>query len=70
MAESSSHHPCDWGRALATAVSQLLEQVAASTGIEPGREPGGTDLMLHIADVPTGAAITVTWAPTPTPTED
>ena len=65
VAESSSHHPCDWGRALASAVSHVVEEVIDTTGIDPCREPGGLDLVLHVDDVPGGAAITVTWLPTP-----
>lgn len=69
-AESSSQHPGDWGRALASAVSQLVEQVIETTGIDPCREPGGLDLSLHIASSPGGEAITVTWVPGPKDTEE
>ena len=65
VAESSSHHPCDWGRALASAVDHVVEQIIDTTGIDPCRAPGGLDLGLHVGDAPGGAAITVTWLPPP-----
>ncbi len=64
-AQSSSQHPGDWGRALASAVSQLVEQIIDTTGIDPCREPDGLDLSLHITGLPGGKAITVTWLPAP-----
>lgn len=62
-AQSSSQHPSDWGRALASAVSQLVQQIITTTGIDPCREPGGVELSLNISDLPGGEAITVTWLP-------
>ena len=69
-AQSSSQHPCDWGRALASAVSQLVEQIIDTTGTDPCRESGGLDLSVHITDRPGGEDITVTWLPTPTHAEE
>ncbi len=69
VAESSSHHPCDWGRALASAVDHVVEQIIDTTGIDPFRAPGGLDLVLHVGDVPGGAEITVNWLPPPANTE-
>ena len=63
-AQSSSQHPCDWGRALASAISQLVEQIIDTTGIDPCREPDGLDLSLNITELPGGEDITVTWLPT------
>ncbi|WP_207344819.1 hypothetical protein [Arthrobacter sp. E3] len=68
--EASSQHPADWGRALATAISQLVEQIIDTTGIDPCREPGGLDLSLHITGLPGGKSITVTWQPNPASTEE
>lgn len=65
-AESSSQHPCDWGRALASAVSRLVEQIIDTTGVDPCREPGGLELSVNIVDLPGGEAITVTWLPSAT----
>ncbi|MDJ0313875.1 hypothetical protein [Arthrobacter sp. H35-D1] len=69
-AESSSQHPGDWGRALASAVSRLVEQIIDTTGIDPCHEPGGLDLSLHITGLPGGEAITVTWMPASKGTEE
>ncbi len=69
-AQASSQHPADWGRALATAISQLVEQIIDTTGVDPCREPGGLDLSLHITGLPAGKAITVTWQPKPVNTEE
>lgn len=70
QAQSSSQHPCDWGRALASAVSQLIEKIIDTTGMDPCREPGGLDLSLHLSDLPGGETITVTWLPVPIDTEE
>lgn len=67
---SSSQHPHDWGRALACAVSSLVEQILDTTGMDPCCEQGGLDLTLNINTLPGGAEITVTWLPIPTVTED
>lgn len=69
-AQASSQRPGDWGRALASSISQLVEQVIDTTGSDPCREPGGLDLSLHITGIPRGKAITVTWLPTPANTEE
>ena len=68
--QASSQHPGDWGRALASAISQLVEQIIDTTRIDPCREPGGLDLSLHITGLPGGKAITVTWQPMPVNTEE
>ncbi len=70
VAQSSSQHPCDWGRALAGAVSQLVEQIMDTTGIDPCHEPAGLDLSLHISDLPGGKRITATWQPDPSAIEN
>lgn len=69
VAKASSQHPCDWGRALASAVSQLVEDIIETTGIDPCREPLGLDLSLHISDLPGGKTITAMWVPAPPTTE-
>ncbi|MFQ4149817.1 hypothetical protein AAGW05_14175 [Arthrobacter sp. LAPM80] len=70
VTESSSQHPCDWGRALACAVSQLVEQIIDTAGIDPSHEPAGLDLSLHLSDLPGGKRITATWQPDPSATEN
>lgn len=70
VAKASSLHPCDWGRALASAVSQLVEQVIEITGIDPCSEPDGLNLSLHISDLPGGKNITAMWMPGPPTTEE
>lgn len=74
--EASSTHPEDWGRATALALSQLVQEIIATTGTDPCRDPEGLDVSLHIKEVPEGEAITVTWrdrtadAPLQPPAED
>ncbi|MET3922481.1 hypothetical protein [Arthrobacter sp. UYEF20] len=58
---ASSTRPADWGRALARAVSLLIEQIADTTGSDSCRAPGGLDLSLHVTALASGEAITVTW---------
>ena len=55
---------------MASAVSQLVEQIIDTTGVDPCRKPGGLDLSLHITDRPGGEDITVMWRPTPTGAEE
>jgi len=59
--EASSTHPEDWGRATALALSQLIQEITATTGTDPCRDPEGLDVSLHIKAVPEGESITVTW---------
>ncbi len=59
--ESSSTHPADWGRAMALALNELIEEIIAETGTDPCRDPKGLDVSLHIHAVPTGEAITAIW---------
>ncbi|MBT2566257.1 hypothetical protein J7I84_07045 [Arthrobacter sp. ISL-85] len=59
--QASSTRPADWGRALAQAVSLLIDQVTALTGSDPTRAPEGLDLSLHVTALPAGEEITVTW---------
>ncbi|UKA64449.1 hypothetical protein [Arthrobacter sp. FW306-04-A] len=59
--EASSTHPADWGRAMALALNQLIQEVTAVTGTDPCRGPNGLDVSLHVKAVPTGEAITVVW---------
>ncbi|BAS12067.1 hypothetical protein AHiyo8_03700 [Arthrobacter sp. Hiyo8] len=59
--EASSTHPADWGRAMAVALNQLIQDIIAATGTDPCRDPEGLDVSLHINAVPTGEAITVVW---------
>lgn len=66
--EASSRNPHDWGRALACAVSGLVEQILQSTGTDPCRGATGLALTLHITERPGGEAITVTWQPSATET--
>ncbi len=66
-AQASSQHPYDWGRALASAVSQLIEQIIDVTGVDPCNDPLGVNLSLNIRAIPGGEAITATWLPGQTP---
>lgn len=59
--EASSTHPEDWGRATALALSQLIQEIIATTGTDPCRDPEGLNVSLHIKAVPEGEAITVSW---------
>ena len=59
--EASSTHPADWGRAMALALNQLIQEVTAAAGTDPCRDPNGLDLSLHVKAVPAGEAITVVW---------
>ncbi|GAB2708136.1 hypothetical protein ACX801_04270 [Arthrobacter bambusae] len=59
--EASSTRPADWGRAMALALNELIEEIIAETGTDPCRDPKGLDVSLHIHAVPTGEAITVVW---------
>lgn len=59
--EASSTRPGDWGRAMALALDRLIQEIIASTGTNPCRDPGGLDVSLHIQAVPDGEAITVIW---------
>lgn len=59
--EATSTHPADWGRAMALALNQLIQEIIADTGSDPCRDPQGLDVSLHISAVPAGEAITVVW---------
>jgi hypothetical protein len=59
--EATSTHPADWGRAMALALNQLIQDIIAATGTDPCRDPEGLDVSLHINAVPAGEAITVVW---------
>ena len=59
--EASSANPADWGRAMALALSQLIQEIITATGTDPCRDPEGLDVSLHIHAVPTGEANTVAW---------
>ena len=50
--------------AQSSSISQLVEQIIDTTGIDPCREPDGLDLSLNITELPGGEDITVTWLPT------
>ncbi len=68
--QSSSPHPCDWGRAMAHAVHRLIDQITSDAGSDPCREAAGLNVTLNITETERGATITVTWLPTPADNEE
>lgn len=60
---SSSKHPCDWGRAMAVALTRLVDQARADGRDIEHENLYGVDLRLRIAEAEHGVQITLLWGP-------
>lgn len=69
-AEASSRHPQDWGRAMAAAMTDLVEQRREDGGRVDHEDLYGEDLHLVIGAVRGGVEITLTWQPEGEPEDD
>lgn len=58
---SSSKHPADWGRAMAVALSRLLDQARMDGHDIERNNLFGADLHLTIAEAEDGVQITLRW---------
>jgi hypothetical protein len=59
---ASSKHPGDWGRAMAKAMAELVNQAAEIDGVGH-EELYGENLHLVIKETEDGVEITMTWDP-------
>lgn len=59
---ASSKHPRDWGRAMALAMADLVEQADNITG-RGHEELYGEELRLVIREIDDGVDITLSWTP-------
>jgi hypothetical protein len=62
-AEASSRHPQDWGRAMAAALTDLVEQVREDGRQVEHEDLYGEELRLVIGAIRGGVEITLTWLP-------
>jgi len=62
-AEANSRHPQDWGRAMAAAMTDLIEQRREDGGLVEHEDLYGEDLRLVIGAIRGGVEITLTWIP-------
>jgi hypothetical protein len=62
-AEASSRHPQDWGRAMAAALTELIEQRRDDGGDVSHEDLYGEDLNLVIGAIRGGVEITLSWVP-------
>jgi hypothetical protein len=62
-AEASSRHPQDWGRAMAAALTDLIEQRREDGSEVRHEDLYGEDLRLVIGAIRGGVEITLTWIP-------
>lgn len=60
---SSSKHPCDWGRAMAVALTRLVDQARAEGHDIEHDNLYGADLQLRIVEAEHGVLITIQWDP-------
>ena len=61
--ESSSKHPHDWGRAMAVAISRLVEMAHEAGDVVENENLYGEDLHLFVRETEEGADITMSWTP-------
>lgn len=62
-AEANSRHPQDWGRAMAAAMTDLIQQRREDGGLVDDEDLYGEDLRLVIGAIRDGVEITLTWIP-------
>lgn len=60
---SSSKHPCDWGRAMAVALTRLVDQARADGHDIEHDNLYGARLDLTITEAEHGVQITLLWDP-------
>ncbi|MEO8220934.1 MAG: hypothetical protein ABI563_09135 [Specibacter sp.] len=60
---SSSTHPADWGRAMAVALTRLVDQARADGHDIESDQLYGAELHLTIAEAEHGVQITLRWSP-------
>lgn len=58
---SSSKHPCDWGRAMAVAMTRLVEQARPNDPTNKHEYLYGSRLDLIITEAERGVEITLQW---------
>ncbi|GAB3550273.1 hypothetical protein GCM10027404_17190 [Arthrobacter tumbae] len=61
--ESDSKHPQDWGRAMAVAISRLVELAHEAGDVVEDENLYGEDLHLYLTETEEGANITMSWTP-------
>ncbi|MFJ6280422.1 hypothetical protein [Arthrobacter subterraneus] len=61
--ESDSKHPSDWGRAMAVAMSRLVELAHEAGDVVEDENLYGEDLHLYVTETDHGANITMSWTP-------
>ncbi|KRF08586.1 hypothetical protein ASH00_02445 [Arthrobacter sp. Soil782] len=61
--ESDSKHPQDWGRAMAVAISRLVELAHEAGDVVEDENLYGEDLHLYLSETEDGANITISWTP-------
>ncbi|WP_299166360.1 hypothetical protein [uncultured Arthrobacter sp.] len=61
--ESDSKHPQDWGRAMAMAISRLVELAHEAGDVVEDENLYGEDLHLYLAETDEGTNITMSWTP-------
>jgi hypothetical protein len=61
--ESDSKHPQDWGRAMAVAISRLVELAHEAGDVVEDENLYGEDLHLYLSETEHGANITMSWTP-------
>lgn len=61
--ESDSTHPHDWGRAMAVAISRLVEMAHDAGDVVEHENLYGEDLHLCVTETEHGANITLSWTP-------
>lgn len=60
---SSSKHPHDWGRAMAVAISRLVEQADQAGDVVEHENLYNEDLHLFVEENDDGVDITMSWTP-------
>lgn len=61
--ESDSKHPHDWGRAMAVAISRLVDLAHEAGDVVEHENLYGEDLHLYVTETDDGANITMSWTP-------
>lgn len=61
--ESSSKHPHDWGRAMAVAISRLVELAHEAGDVVEHENLYGEHLQLFVRETDDGVDITMSWTP-------
>lgn len=61
--ESSSKHPPDWGRAMAVAISRLVDLAREAGDVVEHENLYGEDLHLFVRETDDGVDITMSWTP-------